>query len=128
VIYRRLVGSLGQCETELAGSEQRFNIALVKSIEDSIEVVLGRATFPAYHVYAFLGLSREEVPAHLHEFFNALTQLFGQSGEVLARRTVRKLYAELALSLVLKPNDSMVECIENGKKMFLKQSKDRCRG
>jgi len=80
---------------------------------------LSRDASSAYQVYAFLGLSREEVAAHLEELFNGLRELFGVSGEVLGRRIVRELYAELGLSLVHKPNGSFVDHVEDAKGKFL---------
>jgi hypothetical protein len=99
--------------------EQRFNSALLKSIEESIAAFLSRDTSSAYHVYGFLGLSREEIPAHLKEFFDALTRLFGVSGEVLGRRIIRRLYEELGLSFVQKPNGSLVDHVDDARRMFL---------
>jgi len=43
-----------------------------------------------YHFYAYLGLSREDIPSHLKEFSSALDGSFGVGGRVLARAICRK--------------------------------------
>jgi len=80
---------------------------------------LSRDASSAYHVYDFLGLSREEITHHLEEFFNGLRELFGVSGEVLGRRIVRELYAELDLSLAHRSNGSLVDDVEDAKRKFV---------
>jgi hypothetical protein len=44
--------------------EERFDRALVESVEETIAAVLGKkvAESFSYHFYAYLGLSREDIP------------------------------------------------------------------
>jgi hypothetical protein len=109
---------VGERVLQAADLEGRFNSILVKSIEESFAASLGRDASSAEHVYAFLGLSREEIAAHMEALFIGLRELFGVSGEVLGRRIVRKLYAELGLSLVQKPNCSLVGYVEDARRLF----------
>lgn len=108
-------------QIEVASLQESFNKALDKSIMGTITAVLGRNVAEAtlYHLYSFLGLSTEDIPTHLKEFFIALTGSFGVGGEVLGRAIVRKLYAELSLTLVQKQNCSLVEYVEDAKSIFL---------
>lgn len=108
-------------QTEVASLNDWFNRVLDKSIGGTITAVLSRDVSVAlsYHLSAFLGLSTEDIPTHLKEFFIALTGSFGVGGEVLGRAIVRKLYAELGLTLVQKPNGSLVEYVEDAKRIFL---------
>ena len=114
-------------EAEAVSFEERFNRALNKSIVETITAVLGRdvAAATSYHLYAYLGLSTEDIPNHLKEFFNALTGSFGDGGPVLGRIIVRRLYVELGLTFVQKPNGSLVEYVEDAKNMFLNGEKVR---
>lgn len=109
-----------------AGLEERFNRALNEAIVETITAVLGRnvAAATSYHLYAYLGLSTEDIPTHLKEFFNALNGSFGAAGAVLGRTIVRRLYEELGLTFVQKPDGSLVEYVEDAKKKFLNSEKD----
>ena len=100
----------------------RFDRALIESVEEIISAVLSRnvAEAFAYHFYAYLGLSREDIPSHLKELSSTLDGSFGVGGRVLARAIVRRLYQNLGLSLVQKSDSSFVECIEDAKKILLK--------
>jgi hypothetical protein len=99
----------------------RFNRTLVESVEGTIAAVLGQNVAEAFghRFYADLGLSREDIPLHLTELSSALDGSFGVGGGVLGRAIVRRLYAQLGLTLVQTPNSSLVERIEDAKKMFL---------
>ena len=98
----------------------RFGRALIESVEEIISAVLSRnvAEAFAYHFYAYLGLSREDIPSHLKELSSTLDGSFGVGGRVLARAIVRRLYQKLGL--VQKSDSSFVECIEDAKKILLK--------
>jgi len=101
--------------------EERFNKALVESVEETIAAVLGRTVAEAFdrHLFAYLGMSREDIPSHLKELSSALNGSFGVGGGVLGRAIVRRLCAKLGLSLDQKQNSSFLECIENVKKILL---------
>jgi hypothetical protein len=111
---------LAESSTELFKSEERFNRVLVKSVEETITTVLGGNVAEAfgYHFYAFLGLTRDEIPSHVEELCSALVESFGVGGRVLERAICRSLFGELGLSLVQKPDCSLVMCAEDAKKMF----------
>ena len=102
--------------------EERFDSALVESVEETIAAVLGNdvAESFGYHFYACLGLSREDIPSHLKELSSTLEGSFGVGGSVLGRAIVRRLCAKLGLSLVQKQDSSFVECIEDVEKILLK--------
>jgi hypothetical protein len=104
---------------ELGG---RFDRALIESVEEIISAVLGEKVAESfrYHLYTYLGLSREDIPSHLKELFTVLEGTFGVGGSVLGRAIVRRLCMKLGLSLVQKQNSSFVECVEDVKKMLLK--------
>jgi hypothetical protein len=74
----------------------------------------------ADHFYAYLGLSREDIPSHLKEFSSTLDGSFGVGGSVLGRAIVRRLCTKLGLSFVQKSGSSFVEYIEDVKKILLK--------
>jgi len=126
-VVREAFNQDGIPHPQVTSPEARFNSTLNKSIVETIAAVLGRSVAAAtsYYLHAFLGLSTENIPTHLKEFFNALTRSFGVGGEVLGRAIVRSLYAELSLSLVQNSNYSLVEYVEDAKKMFLKGLKDK---
>ncbi|MGA2460742.1 MAG: hypothetical protein ABSF82_04915 [Candidatus Bathyarchaeia archaeon] len=101
----------------------RFNRTLVESVEETIAAVLGKNVAEAFdrHCSAYLGLSREDIPSHVKELSSALNGSFGVGGGVLGRAIVRRLCAKLGLSLDQKQNSSFAECIENVKKILLKE-------
>jgi hypothetical protein len=111
---------LAESSTELFNSEELFNRVLVKSVEETITTILGGNVAEAfgYHFYAFLGVARDEIPSHLKELCSALVESFGVGGRVLERAICRRLYAELELSLVQKPDCTLPMCAEDAKKMF----------
>jgi hypothetical protein len=121
---------LAESSTELSKSEEHFDRTLVKSVEETITTVLGGNVAEAfgYHFYAFFGLTRDEIPSHTQELCSALVESFGVGGRVLERAICRKLFAELGLTLLQKPDCSLVECAEDAKKMFLKELKDKGTG
>jgi hypothetical protein len=114
---------------ETKSPEERFNSALIKSIEETIAEVLGRNVADAFshHLHAYLGISPAEISSHLNEIFAALKGSFEVGGRVLGGRIVRKLYAELGLTLpasnMLLYDDphEYVKRVEEAKKMFLKE-------
>jgi hypothetical protein len=101
--------------------EERFNRALIESVEETITTVLGKKVAESFGSYfhAHLGLSGEDIPSHMKELSSTLEGLFGVGGSVLGRAIVRRLCAKLGLSLVQKRDSSFVECIEDVKKILL---------
>ena len=116
-----LADLLAPNEIEVLRLEIRFNTALVESVEETIAAVLGRTVSEAftYQLHAYLGISREDIPSHLKELSLALDGSFGVGGAVLRRSIIRRLCRDLGLSLVQKPNSSLVESIEETKELFL---------
>jgi hypothetical protein len=103
--------------------EERFDRALVESVEETITNVLSENVAASFGSYfqAHLGLSREDIPSHLKELSSTLDRVFGVGGSVLGRAIVRRLCTKLSLSLVRKQNSSFVECIEDVKKILLEE-------
>lgn len=116
------VSVIPPAEAIVPSLEERFDRALVESVEETVAAVLGEevaASFSSYF-HTSLGLSREDLPSHLKELSSILDKVFGVGGSVLARAIVRRLCAKLGLSLVRKQNSSFVECVEDIKKIMLK--------
>ncbi len=109
--------------TMLPSLEERFDRALVESVEEAITDVLSKQVAESFvhYFHDHLGLSREDIPSHLKELSSTLHELFGVGGSVLGRMIVRRLCVKLGLSLVQKQNSSFVECIEDVKKILLEE-------
>jgi hypothetical protein len=101
---------------------ERFDRALVESVEETLVAALSKQVAESfvYYFHDHLGLSREDIPLHVEEFSSTLERLFGVGGSVLGRAIVRRLCSKLSLSLVQKQNSSLVECVEDVKKILLK--------
>jgi hypothetical protein len=102
--------------------ETQFNRALVKSVEETITLLLGKSVAGAlsYHLYAYLGLAEDDIPSHLKELFATLNYSFGVSGNVVGRAIVRRLYAKLGLVFVEKPNATLVQYVDEARLKFMK--------
>ena len=122
------MSSLNHSEVEATNPEARFDKALIESVEETVGAILGLTVIDAfrYHLYAYLGLSREDIPSHLNELSSVLSQSFGVAGPVLGRAMVRRLSAKLGLSLVQYSNTSLVESIDEMKRLYLAGGKNSC--
>lgn len=97
-----------------------FSDLLVESVGETITEVLGtRVTAALWHHYqAYLGITRDEMPYRLDEFFSSLKGIFGVGGETLGRRILQKLYAKAGVPLSYTPDRPFAEYVEELKEIL----------
>lgn len=83
----------------------RFDKLLIECVDTSLEDLLGtkvRAT--AYGVLERnYSIARNDIPKKPDEFGSCLDQIFGVAGKVIARAIARRLYSQLGLEFVERP-------------------------
>jgi hypothetical protein len=108
----------------LAKDTQEFNETILKSVEDGITSVLGKQVLESLflHLEAYRGLPRAEIPSRLEVFFPVLEKAFGPiTGKTLGRFIVKLVYTRLGLEFPNKPNQQLVEYVENARSEFVKE-------
>ena len=81
----------------LPSLEERFDRALVESVEEAITDVLSKQVAESFvhYFHDHLGLSREDIPSHLKELSSTLHELFGVGGSVLGADDCSKIMREV---------------------------------
>lgn len=91
-----------------------LNDVCADSIYEIMREVLGKAVADAYAQFIpnSLHIPREEMFARLQVIFSSLRDLFGQGGEVLGRRIVRRLYSKTGVIYIEVPGRPISEYLE----------------
>lgn len=105
-------------------STAEFNSLLVESVEEAMMSILGktaaRTLFLCLETYE--GISRNEIPSRLGNLFSVLEECFGaKNGQTLGKAIIGKLYVRLALEFVEKPDQRLIEYVEEAMKELEKR-------
>ena len=97
----------------------RFNEILARSVKEGVTNALGRNVAVAMfdQLYEHYDLTVENIPDRLDTFFSILEDAFGYKiSRVMSRVIARKLYAQLSLEFVEKPEKGLLEYVDEAKK------------
>jgi len=96
-----------------------FNKILARSVKEGVTNALGRnvAATMFDQLYEHYDLTLENIPYRLDIFFSILEDAFGYKiSRVMSRVIARKLYAQLSLEFIEKPEKGLLEYIDEAKK------------
>jgi len=82
-------------------SAERFDEIVKETITERITATLGGPASKAYARYlqVQLGVTLDEMPAHLDIVFDSLRRLFGVGGDILGKMIVRDIYRKCGVEL-----------------------------
>ncbi len=104
--------------------DRRFSEILLMSVEEGVVLLLGEEVMRSLFFYMekFSGLSRDEIPCRLDDFFAALVKAFGPiSGKTIGRFIFKVLYAKLGLEFVSKPNCALSEYADYARRKLIEE-------
>jgi hypothetical protein len=103
-----------------------FDDLLVECVEETIGEVLGEAVSEAFmhHLYAYLGITPDEIPNHVSDLFSTLRNSFGVGGDTIGRRIVRKLYHKAEVPFTEVPERALADYVEELRKRWAKTHSD----
>jgi len=100
--------------------DKEFNDVLVESIDETLTVILDRATVDA--LYAYLqkihSISRDEVPYKLDILSTTLEKLFGAGAPSMTKAIARRFYLKLGLRFTGNPSRTLLEYVHEAKKQL----------
>lgn len=106
-----------------AESDAEFDKVLVRSIDETIDSLLGKRVLDALHEHLIhlRGISIEETPAHLDVLMAVFERTFGTSARTISKAIARRLFSKFDLEF--RPRGGMMTLID-----YVQEAKARLRG
>jgi len=98
-----------------------FDAALLESIDESIEALLGQEVALALHLNLKnkRSICREEIPDNIPTLCAVLEKYFGPGARTIGRAIARRLYSKLGLEFSIKDNYQLTNYVEDARRPFI---------
>ena len=96
-----------------------FDQLFLDCVEEAIRSILGEQVLKSFLVSIenFDGLTRDEIPVRMNDFFLALERAFGQtSGKTVGRFIIRVLYVRLGMEFNSKMSAALQNYVEDARR------------